>query len=144
ATLRDAVAGVAETAPVVDFRTADDAVSHRAWRVSEPSTIEAARRSLATSTAVIADGHHRFRTALEYRNERRAAGDGDGPWDFMLMYLVDAGWCGPALLPIHRILDVPAAEISARLRPVFDVVPAGEADPERLARELAERRNGGR
>ena len=46
---------------------------------------------MADREILIADGHHRYETALAYRDERRAAdGDpaGDRPYDFILMYLV--------------------------------------------------------
>ena len=141
---RDVIATTVEAAPLASFETADDRVAHRAWATSDPAAIAAIRRTIAAATVVIADGHHRYRTAQEYRAERRAAGDGAGPWDAMLMYLVDAGWHGPALLPIHRALDVPPAEILARIDGVFDVEPAAETDPDALAAELERRRAEGR
>jgi uncharacterized protein (DUF1015 family) len=92
---------------------------------------------------VIADGHHRFRTALEYRAERRAS-DGPGPWDQMLLYLVDANWNGPALLPIHRVVPLAPEEIIRKATPAFDVEPAATTAPDRLAAELERRRQEGR
>ena len=140
---RDAVGAIADTQPLAAWRSADDGVSHRAWRVDDPASIAAIARTLATATVVIADGHHRYRTAQEYRDERRAA-EGPGPWDAMLLYLVDADWCGPALLPIHRVVDPPATEVRDRLDGVFDVEPAATTDPEALAEEVAVRRDRGR
>jgi uncharacterized protein (DUF1015 family) len=141
---RDVVAATAEdAAPLGSWRSDDDGVSHRTWRLEHPASIEAVARTLERATVVIADGHHRFRTALEYRAERRAA-DGPGPWDAMLLYLVDADWCGPALLPIHRAIDVPPEEVVARLAGSFEIEPAGAADPEALAGDLAARRDRGR
>ena len=61
-------------------------------------------RTLEKAQVVIADGHHRWQTALHYRNERRAA-EGLGPWDLQLMFLVDASRWGPSLLPIHRVVS---------------------------------------
>jgi len=140
---RDTVARVVESAPLASWRSDDDAVAHRAWRVDDRDDIDAVTRTLANATVVIADGHHRFRTALEYRAERRAV-DGAGPWDGMLLYLVDAAWSGPALLPIHRALLIEPDDVLARLHGAFDVEPAEHADPEALAAEVEARRSAGR
>jgi hypothetical protein len=51
---------------------------------------------------MIADGHHRYATALRYRDERRAE-HGAGPWDSTMMFLVDAALEDPPVLPYHRI-----------------------------------------
>lgn len=142
--VRDLVARTVEGEPHAAFRTGDDGVAHRAWRMTDPGDVEAVRRALAGSTVLIADGHHRYRTALRYREERRAA-DGPGPWDAIMFYLVDAEWCGPALLPIHRLLEDPAPdEVLERVSPAFRVERASHSEPERLARELEQRRAEGR
>jgi len=60
-------------------------------------------RWLADEQLLIADGHHRYTTALLYRDEMHAA-HGPGPWDRMMMLLVDAGAEDPPVLPIHRVL----------------------------------------
>lgn len=140
---RDVVARTVEAPAWASWRSEDDAVDHRAWRLEDTGEISEISRTLAGATLVIADGHHRFRTAQEYRDERRLS-DGPGPWDQMLLYLVDAGWCGPALLPIHRALDVPAEVVLARVAGAFEVEAAGTADPEALALEVEARRARGR
>ena len=56
-------------------------------------------------TLLIADGHHRYQTALTYREEMRAA-HGEGPWDSVMMLVVDAATEDPPVLPIHRVLRV--------------------------------------
>jgi len=140
---REAVGSIADTPPVAEWRSEDDGVAHRAWRVDDPTAVGSIARTLATATVVIADGHHRYRTAQEYRDERRQT-DGPGPWDAMLLFLVDADWCGPALLPIHRVVGVAADEVRARAESAFDVEPAATSDPEALAEEVAVRREHGR
>ena len=52
---------------------------------------------------LIADGHHRYSVALAFREEMRAL-QGQGPWDHMMMLLVDAAAEDPPVLPIHRVL----------------------------------------
>jgi len=140
---RDVVARTVEGTPLAAWASEDDGVAHRAWRLDDASDIKAFARTLAGATVVIADGHHRFRTALEYRAERRAA-DGPGPWDAMLLYFVDAGWSGPALLPIHRTLGVAPEDVLSAVSGPFDVEEAEAADPEALALELEARRSRGR
>jgi uncharacterized protein (DUF1015 family) len=50
---------------------------------------------------MIADGHHRYTTALAYRDEMRAA-EGAGPWDHVLAFVGDAD--GSPVLPFHRVV----------------------------------------
>jgi uncharacterized protein (DUF1015 family) len=79
-----------------------------------PLTSEAAARvtsALADARLYIADGHHRYEVALAYRNERRAAASawtGDEPENYVLAALVDADDPGLVVLPIHRLLKLPA------------------------------------
>jgi uncharacterized protein (DUF1015 family) len=137
----DASALIEEAAaskPYADFAV-QDPTTHRAWRLDDAESIEAYARVLRNATVVIADGHHRYRTAMAYRAQRRST-DGPGPWDRMLLYLVDATREGPALLPIHRLVSGIAVEDALpRLRGAFEMEPA-VADPEGLARLVTERR----
>jgi uncharacterized protein (DUF1015 family) len=87
---------------------------HRLWPISDPERIAAWCRALADQRVLIADGHHRYRTALAYRDgmrqaeARRAA----APWEQTLMLLVDIDRHGPAVLAIHRLLSgVPAETV---------------------------------
>lgn len=71
----------------------------------------------------IADGHHRYETALAYRDERRSAGDYSA--DTMMVYLCAMDDPGLAVFPTHRLVrgvDVPSqTELLARLAPDFEV-----------------------
>ncbi|MGH2795309.1 MAG: DUF1015 domain-containing protein [Actinomycetota bacterium] len=140
---REVVARVVETEPWATWSSEDDGVDHKAWILEDPGDIGAITRTLASAVVVIADGHHRYHTAREYRRERRGA-DGDGPWDAMLFYLVDSAWCGPALLPIHRVVDMPSGEVLDRLSGAFEIEPAAGTDADALAAELEQRREAGR
>jgi uncharacterized protein (DUF1015 family) len=80
-------------------------VEHRLAPVREPDAIAAVRSFLADRAVVIADGHHRYETALAYRDECRAAGAGpEAPSEWVMVYLTDAHAPGSLLLPIHRVL----------------------------------------
>lgn len=129
--------------PVSRFTT-PDGIEHVLWAMTDPAEIEAVQRSVARAAVVIADGHHRHRTAQVYGAER-AETEGAGSWDAQLMYLVDASRWGPALLPIHRTLAGLGAEAFLdAVRPVLRVEEAPGGDAEALASELAKRRIYGR
>ncbi len=59
-----------ESAPATELTDEYDVV-HRLWVVWQPERIDAIHRAMASQKLVIADGHHRYETALNYRNERR-------------------------------------------------------------------------
>jgi uncharacterized protein (DUF1015 family) len=97
---------------------------------------------LRDQTLYIADGHHRYETALAYRDERRLLGDHSA--DTMMVYLCGMNDPGLTVFPTHRLLKgvelPPMAEALERLRPVFDVLPASAsgcpACEQVIAREL--------
>jgi len=74
---------------------------------------------------VIADGHHRYETALAYRDRLRSEGatEPDAPHNFILMYLTSMSDPGLVVLPTHRVLvsglQSDASMVPARLRPHF-------------------------
>lgn len=88
------------TADPPDLEATDEAgTRHRMWiwdRDPERITGLMEHRPL-----MIADGHHRYTVALAYREEMRKRA-GPGPWDSMMMLLVDAAAEDPPVLPIHR------------------------------------------
>src|SRR5271154_390798 len=65
------LADVEATAPPATELHDEYGVVHRLWVVSDPAKIAAIREAMASQKLVIADGHHRYETALTYRNERR-------------------------------------------------------------------------
>jgi uncharacterized protein (DUF1015 family) len=104
--------------PDVDVRGKDG--SHdRLWRIEDPKIIAAVTSAVGPHEVFIADGHHRYETALRYRDERRAAAGaaapahGDAPYDYVLCYLTTMEDAGLVIFPTHRVLAtlalVPAA-----------------------------------
>ena len=111
------------TAPAVDWAD-ETGVRHRLWPVTDRERIATWCGLLAPHRVVIADGHHRYRTSLAYRESMRAAGP--GPWDQLLMFLVDADLHGPSILPIHRLLlSLPPQAVLDAVAGDFKVRPAG-------------------
>lgn len=95
------------TAPEVDI-VDEYGVRHRAWRVSDPAAIAAVQAKMADKQLIIADGHHRYETSLNYRNERRAAAGGevnpDAPYERVMMTFVNMDSEGLLILPTHRVV----------------------------------------
>ena len=85
-------------------------VEHRMVAMREAGAVERVRTFLADRPVVIADGHHRYETALAYQAERGRGADERGE-DFVLAYLADAYAPGSLLLPIHRVVrEAPAPD----------------------------------
>lgn len=83
-----------------DRETTDEAgTRHRLW--IRGIDTEQVLGPMERRTLMIADGHHRYSVALAYREEMRAR-EGPGPWDYMMMFVVDAAAEDPPVLPIHR------------------------------------------
>jgi uncharacterized protein (DUF1015 family) len=109
------------TVPELDTVTGDG-VGHRVWALRDPDTLAEIAGDLLAHRAVIADGHHRYATYRHYQAERHADGDGPGPWDYGLAFLVDATVSGPQVHAIHRsVRGLPAAEAARRAEQTFSV-----------------------
>ena len=82
-----------------------DAEAHELWRVDAPADVEAIAAAASALQLYMADGHHRYETALHH-----ADASGGGPDDatrFKLMLLTGEGDPGLVLLPTHRIVRLP-------------------------------------
>jgi uncharacterized protein (DUF1015 family) len=117
--------------PLVCAVTADG-VTHRLWALTDPGVLADVEADLATRTALIADGHHRYAAYRELRAQLRAAGAGSGPWDYGLAFLVDADAYPLRLGPIHRVLPHldpgDAARLAAAAFTVTEVPATAAAD----------------
>ena len=85
----------------------DDGVHQRMWRVDEPEVVRSLQALLAMKRVFIADGHHRYETALAYRRmlEEAAPGlPGHGGHHYILMFLCSMSDPGLVLYPTHRLL----------------------------------------
>ncbi len=91
----------------VDVRDEYDVV-HRLWPVVEPEAIERFRLEMGEKKLVIADGHHRYETALAYRDECRAAQrppDPNAPHEKVMMTFFNTHSEGITILPTHRVVS---------------------------------------
>jgi uncharacterized protein (DUF1015 family) len=82
-------------------------VEHRVWRIDDPKFIARLQHDMADKKLIIADGHHRYETALAFRGEMREAhgtSSDPAPWDFVMMTFVNMDSPGLVVLPTHRVV----------------------------------------
>ena len=113
-----ALAGISASSPAADI-TDVDGVRHRLWVIAdegEGSTAAVLTAAAAAGPVYIADGHHRYETAVRYRDERRTASTEQDPaFDFLMMLFLDAA-DQLTVLPTHRVVRGLGADGFARLR----------------------------
>ena len=98
--------------PAVSF-TDFAGMTHRVWPVTDQTVLEEVRRLTLDKPIFIADGHHRYETALNYRNalrERYGSGNPNASYEFIMVYLTDMNEPGA-----HHFAHSPALEKSWRL-----------------------------
>lgn len=83
--------------------TDDEGTTHRLWVLEEREAIARVTQALEDKRLLIADGHHRYRTALAFRR-RMGAAEGDSPCDYVCMYLCRMESPGMLILPVHRAI----------------------------------------
>ena len=91
--------------PIISFGGAGE--GHYVWAITEPKVINQISSSLAHQPLYIADGHHRYESALTYQRERRTGSSplsDDEAFDFVMMTLVDFADPGLIILPPHRLI----------------------------------------
>jgi uncharacterized protein (DUF1015 family) len=96
------------TSPRYEFR--DDAgVTHRFWQLSNQDIISHIEKQMQKKTLIIADGHHRYTTALLYRDKMRArypSFSDRSPFEYTMLYLTPLEGSGLIILPTHRLVSL--------------------------------------
>lgn len=95
-----------ESQPIIDYQDSKGQ-KHRVWRVLERGTQQQVRSLMRDKAIFIADGHHRYETALAYRDlQRKALGkvDSQACHEFIMVYLSNMNQTGLTILPTHRML----------------------------------------
>jgi uncharacterized protein (DUF1015 family) len=97
---------------------------HTLWRVNDPQTINEVTRAMREVKLVIADGHHRYETALAYRQHCRELGLHDGRAEFVMVTLIRMETAGLTILPTHRLVHSLASfewqKFASDARAIFD------------------------
>ena len=109
-------------------------VINRMWVVEDQAAIETIARAMKPKSILIADGHHRYETALTYRDMMRLKTPGyfgEEPFDFVMMFLSSMDEEGLVILPTHRIVhslpSFDAADLQMRLAKDFTITTVGSA-----------------
>lgn len=128
---------IAESDPVVDITTPDE-ISHRLWVVQDEALLTKIEQFFAEQSLLIADGHHRYETALAYREFRRGVAEEevvDPLYDNVVTFLVNMRDPGLAVFPTHRVVhgvedfDGPALLEKIAASEHFDVRALAAQDP---------------
>lgn len=99
---------------------------HTLWQIDEKTDIEVIRRGLKDKDIFIADGHHRYETALEFQKEmrmKRPSYSGKEPFNYVLMFLADMLDNAVTVLPTHRLIKNIPEDAKARLSEHFGIEP---------------------
>ncbi len=98
--------GVSQSPPTMDMRD-EFGVVHYIWRIDDERSVSTIQSIMADKKLVIADGHHRYETALAYRDEQRAkhgTTNPDADYEKVMMTLVNSHSKGLTILPTHRVV----------------------------------------
>ncbi len=95
----DTVSAATAGAPENEFTDASG-VTHRMWQISDSEVIKTLCSQFADRKLYIADGHHRYETALRFKKSQNGAGSSD----YVLMFLIDMENDGLVVFPTHRII----------------------------------------
>lgn len=117
------------TNPIPELEIIDeDGVIHRMWKISDPTTIEDIQSIMKDKTLYIADGHHRYETALKIQKEMQESTSnysGEELFNYAAMMLVDMHNQELTVLPVHRVLKNLESNIVTdlidNLKPYFDI-----------------------
>lgn len=94
-------------------------VSHNMWVVTEKNLVKEVTDLCHTKVLYIADGHHRYETALLYQKEQQAAcssNTGKEAFNYVMITLMDAIDYGVVMLPTHRLVRLPEGHSLVKLR----------------------------
>ncbi|PYV22643.1 MAG: DUF1015 domain-containing protein, partial [Acidobacteria bacterium] len=105
--------------------------AHSVWSVRDPAAIERVVEAMREKKLVIADGHHRYETALAYRDWCRAQGFTDNRAEYVMATFVRMETDGLTILPTHRVVhslpDFDWPRFIAAAQPFFEVEQVEES-----------------
>lgn len=128
------------TTPPVARATDADGVHHRLYRVDQRGAIETISEAVGAQPIVIADGHHRYQTGLNYQQEQRDAGAASGAHDLIMTLVVELVEEQLSVRAIHRLISgLPADfDLLGAFERHFEVVGEADVDAPVLERMVAD------
>ena len=112
-----------EEAPICRF-TDEENVTHTLWKIDCESELNTIINALADKQLFIADGHHRYETAVKFRDYLAERGECAANRDYVLMTLVDMDNEGLVILPTHRLIrdmEIDKAKLLSDLSADFEI-----------------------
>ena len=103
--------------PIIDVR-GYDGFNHKLWKLEDKDVISMIQNELKDKVLFIADGHHRYQTAINYANEvkeRTGNTDENAPFNYRMVILVNMFDEGLSILPTHRLIKKSDINIDALL-----------------------------
>jgi uncharacterized protein (DUF1015 family) len=115
-----------------------EGVRHRLWRVSNPGAIKGVVEGMRDKQVLIADGHHRYETALNFWRET-----GEEKHGYVMMYFTNMDRSGITILPAHRVVrglkNLSIDDLTAKLGRYFSIIDFPIADKGAARRQLLKR-----
>ena len=131
--------------PEIEF-TAKDGVIQRLWKSEDTCTNGKVEELFKGKQLFIADGHHRYETALRFRNKLREDGvitDENHPANFIMMFLIDMENDGLVVFPTHRMVtDLPSFDKEKALCGIKEYFDITEIKEEEIDKKLSENVSG--
>ena len=120
----------------IDHATDEDRVLHELWPILDPERSAAIAKAVESEPVLIADGHHRFETALNYRVERQSAGAAGRDESFVMALIVELSEEQLTVQAIHRLISglPPGPGVEDLFGRWFDVTPTEPVDRTILTR----------
>ena len=109
--------------PLVDV-TFEEGIRNVLWKISDPEIIQRIKSLLEDKSILIADGHHRYETSINFRDlKRKETGENSGPmpWDYVMTYLSRGEGQGLIINPTHRMARKIGENLIDNLREDFEV-----------------------
>ena len=132
-----AVDSVLEVSDPPDLQVTDEYhVVHKMWAVTEPKKLDVLHKAMADKVLLIADGHHRYETALGFRKEMEQESelDENAALRFKTSAFVNISDPGLVILPTHRLVygleSLDLRSVFARLRDAFTITPVADEEAE--------------
>jgi uncharacterized protein (DUF1015 family) len=139
--------------PLYDFWEGED-IRHRLWALQEAATVAEIHNAFRDRQLIVADGHHRYETALTFRKEMLKTDRSPSPikaYNYVMMTLVSAEDEGLTVLPTHRLVTPPRhqrpAEILQAIQPYFHLerrtIASTESGLRKCLQEMEDRGSNG-
>lgn len=126
----------------------EDGVKHTVWPINDTEIITKIDNFMKDKAIYIADGHHRYETALKYKQDMRDAegvsSDEVKPYDYAMMMFVNFMDEGLKVFPTHRVVDVNAnfrdEDFLSSVKNIFEIRPlAGTEEARKFMTETSKR-----